>query len=229
MAITSLILGIVSFMCLGLLAGLPAIILGHIAYRQARKAPDQYTGKGMAMAGFVMGYASVLTTIAIVSFVAGLVLPAIAKAKAQAGMFVPNMAQAKANAQSIQCLNNMKNIGLALRIYSVDHQGLFPFNVSTNESRIAPPGAGKAAAAPMDPVRVFQALANELSSPKFLVCPADEPKAPAASFTDLQLDNISYELEMGPRVKEANPEEVLARCPIHGHELLCDGSVQKRR
>jgi hypothetical protein len=81
----------------------------------------------------------------------------------------------------------------------------------------------------MDTVQIFRAMSNELGSPVILVCPADSSRQPAASMATLTAANISYEVETGPEVTESNPQQVLARCPIHGHEVLCDGSVQQRR
>lgn len=54
MAITSFLLGSVSLMCLGL-AGIPAIIVGHVARRRIRREPERYKGTGLAIAGFAMG------------------------------------------------------------------------------------------------------------------------------------------------------------------------------
>jgi hypothetical protein len=207
MALTSLVLGIMSVLCLGPFAGIPAIILGHTAHRRTRNAPDQYAGRGLAIAGFIMGYASILLTALVVLIFAARVLP--------------QMAPARSQAQRIKCFNNMKNIGLAFRIWATDHQDQFPFNVSTNQSEMLETSGGIA----KDTVKIFQTLSNELGTPTILVCPADTSKRPARSFADLQGANISYEVETGPEVKETNPQEVLARCPIHGTELLCDGSV----
>jgi type II secretory pathway pseudopilin PulG len=211
MATSSLILGILSVMCLGLLAGLPAIVLGHQARRKVRTQPEQYAGDGLAMAGLVMGYASIFTTICLIAVLAGLALPALAKAKARA--------------QSIVCINNLKQIGLAFRIYANDHQDRFPFNPAGKATK--PAGLGEGASS--DPVTVFEALANELVTPRLLICPADPRKHPATGFGTLQPSNVSYELEVGPEVKTTNPQAVLARCPIHGNELFCDGSVQQGR
>jgi hypothetical protein len=210
MATASLVLGILSVVCFGLFAGVPAIVLGHMAHRRARKAPDQFGGAGKAIAGFAMGYASVITTLFLAGVGAGLLLPVLAKAKAKA--------------QSIACMNNMKQIGLAFRIWANDHQDRFPFNVSTNDNV-----AVKLGDTVEDPVKIFQMLSNELATPKILVCPADSAKHPAMGFGNLRASNFSYELEIGSEVKTTNPEEVLARCPIHGHELHCDGSVQQTR
>jgi hypothetical protein len=211
LAIGSLVCGILSFVCFGPFAGIPAIVMGHKAYRSARQAPDQYAGQGLAVAGLVLGYLnSLLFAIALLAILAGMLLPALA--------------QAKSKAQSISCMNNMKQIGLGFRIWATDHQDRFPFNVSTNAV-----GGGKAGDVLDEPVRIFQMLSNELANPKVLVCPADRSKHPAATFGALDPSSISYDLDTSPEVSPAAPQEVLARCPIHGHELHCDGSVQQTR
>jgi hypothetical protein len=206
MAIASLVLGILAVMCFGPFAAIPAIILGHIAYNRSRTAPGQYSGGGLAIAGFVMGYVGLLATTAVL---AGLLLPALAKAKSKA--------------QSIACVNNMKQIGLAFRIFATDHGDRFPFNVATNETGVRIEATG------MDEANIFRTMSNELGSPRILVCPADASRQPAQSMANLTAANISYEVEFGPEVKESNPQAVLARCPIHGHELYCDGSVHQTR
>ncbi len=205
MAITSLVLGILSVMCLGLFAGIPAIILGHTAHRRTRNAPDQYAGRGLAITGFVLGYASILLTALVVLIFATHVSQ--------------QMAPARNQAQRINCINNMKNIGLAFRIWAADHQDRFPFQASANQS--GEPGEARV----MNSAQIFQTLAKELATPTILVCPNDPSKRPAKNFTSLQPANVTYEVETGPEVNGTNPGEVLARCPIHGTELLCDGSV----
>jgi hypothetical protein len=136
-------------------------------------------------------------------------------------MMLPAFAKARSRAQSITCVNNMKQLGLAFRIWATDHQDLFPFNVATNKTETAESTLSRTT----DAVEIFQALANELGSPKVLVCPADRSKQPAPSLARLQRDNVSDEVETGPDVRPDNPGEVLVRCPLRGHELLCDGSV----
>lgn len=206
MAIASLVLGILSVMCFGLFAAIPAIILGHTAHRRVRKAPDRYGGGGLAIAGFSLGYFGLLFTTAVL---AGLLLPAFAKAKSKA--------------QSIQCVNNLKQIGLGFRVFATHHGDRFPFNVATNETgvQINTPG--------MDTVQILRALSNELSNPKLLVCPADSSVWPAESIASLGPANVTYQLESAAEVKPSNPQEILAWCPMHGHKLYCDGSVQQRR
>ena len=58
-ATASLILGILSVTCFGLLAGIPAVILGHIAKSNIRKSGGRLSGDGKATAGLIMGYISI--------------------------------------------------------------------------------------------------------------------------------------------------------------------------
>ncbi len=47
-----------------------------------------------------------------------------------AGMLLPSLAKAKAKANRISSVNNLKNIGLAARIYATDHEGRMPENLA---------------------------------------------------------------------------------------------------
>src|SRR5215469_11011485 len=43
-----------------------------------------------------------------------------------AAMLLPALARAKARAQRVHCVNNLKQIGLAFRTFSLDNQNSFP-------------------------------------------------------------------------------------------------------
>jgi hypothetical protein len=90
--------------CLGLLAGLPAIITGHVARHRARKAPEHYGGAGFAKAGIVMGYVSI--------FVA-MIFAAIA---------IPSLLPARTHAQRNACIYNLRQIDAAKAQWALENR-----------------------------------------------------------------------------------------------------------
>lgn len=211
LAITSFVLGLLGFICFGLVTGLPAIICGHMAHNRARRDPARYGGSGFAIAGFVLGYLSILGTIVIAS------------------MLLPALGKAKARAQEVNCMNNLRQVGLSFKIWQLDHQDLFPGNVSTNDGGVREiTETNEAEHTARNPAQLFQVLSNELATPKVLVCPADTGKQIAPGFVQLSPANISYELHSYPGI-ETNLESALAVCPIHHHSVLVDGSVKSGR
>jgi len=68
LAIASLVCGIVSlFFCyLSAIPGIPAVICGHLALSAMRNSLYPVSGRGMAIAGLVLGYLGILFTLAIV-------------------------------------------------------------------------------------------------------------------------------------------------------------------
>src|SRR5436853_4454186 len=55
-AVASLVLGILSVTILWIIAGIPAIILGHLSRSSIRRSIGELKGNGMALAGLIMGY-----------------------------------------------------------------------------------------------------------------------------------------------------------------------------
>lgn len=53
-------LGLLGNLGLGPFAGVPAVIAGHVASARARRWPLTHGGRGIAIAGFLLGYASLL-------------------------------------------------------------------------------------------------------------------------------------------------------------------------
>lgn len=110
---------------------------------------------------------------------------------------VPASAKAKARSQRLRCVDNLKQIGVAFRGFGTDLSGFEP-----NATNSLPPEAAPANPAP--PVthpgetsaqvsQLFRALANELKTPKILVCPSDLERSPADSFsTNFSNANVSY-------------------------------------
>ena len=67
LAMTSMILGIAGIVLiwlpivdfLGILGAIVAVILGHIGFSQINRPGNMQGGRGMAIAGFVLGYISI--------------------------------------------------------------------------------------------------------------------------------------------------------------------------
>ena len=212
LAITSFVLGLLSLVCLPILAGIPAIICGHLARSRARRLPGLYGGAGFALAGLIMGYVSFVVVLVI--------LPA---------MLLPALSQAKGRAQSVNCANNMKQIGLAFRTWAIDNNDNFPFNVSTNKGgtlELCAPGSD---GFDRNAAFHFQVMSNELTTPNILVCPADSKEAASARFPGSPAGVCELQMRTGSELMRPNPDQVLAICPIHNNVLRCDGSVQRER
>lgn len=125
----------------------------------------------------------------------------------------------------VSCSNNLKQIGLSFRVWAMDNDGQFPFNVSTNAGGTREFCARDADGFDSNAALHFQVMSNELSTPRLLVCPKDWSRKPAVSFASLEAKNVSYRLRSGTNVNESNPTAVLAVCPFDGNTLRCDGSV----
>jgi hypothetical protein len=63
LAVASLVCGILSVCCVGFLTGIPAIILGVMAMNKEKTDPEHYGGKGMALAGVIMGGFSIVISL----------------------------------------------------------------------------------------------------------------------------------------------------------------------
>jgi hypothetical protein len=117
------------------------------------------------------------------------------------------IAEAKARAQSIACANNLKQVGLAVRIYSSDNNDANPPD--------------------------FLTMSNELRAPKILFCPGNTNHPAVMTWADFATTSSSYEfLTAGVTNADTDPGRIMTYCRTHNIFGLCDGSVQnysKRR
>jgi prepilin-type N-terminal cleavage/methylation domain-containing protein len=106
-----------------------------------------------------------LVVIAIIAILAALLLPALSDAKKKG--------------KGAQCINNLRVIGIAFRLWANDNneQSQFPWAVAVKEGGsgwIKPPDSG-------DWTDNYRAASNELVMPKILACPMDKQKSPLTS------------------------------------------------
>src|SRR5438552_1305622 len=116
-------------------------------------------------------------------------------------MFLPTANHPRVSASRIRCVNNLKQVGLAFRIFATDHNDKFPTRTSTNED-------GSIKYLPNSEIyRYFQSLSNELNTPVLLVCPSDTRRE-ATNFAALRNINISYFIDLD--ASATNPQSLLA-------------------
>jgi hypothetical protein len=127
--------------------------------------------------------------------------PSVVPVAIVAGVALPALAKAKQRAQSISCINNLKQIALAGRIYANDHGDVLPAD--------------------------FAAMKAELNSPKILVCPGDSSKSASRDWNTFNFAESSYEM-VSPGAKTSDAQKVFVRCRIHGSVALVDGSAHQR-
>jgi len=69
LAIVSLVSGILSVTCCGAITGIVALITGYMAKNNADSNPEQYGGRGLAVAGMILGGISIVLTVLYLIFV----------------------------------------------------------------------------------------------------------------------------------------------------------------
>ena len=131
-----------------------------------------------------------LVVIAIIAILAALLIPVLARAKVQARRTI--------------CLNNLKQIGVAMRAWASDHDNKFPWRIEQSDGGGKPNGTGNATVNFQ-----FSFVSNELAMTKVLLCPTDTVRRePALSFSTINLTNVSYCL--GNEADEQRVSNILA-------------------
>ena len=112
--------------------------------------------------------------------------------------------KAKMTATRVQCLNNLKRIGLAMHVWASKHNNEFP--ASWNEIR------------------------EELQASHIVICPGDEDRKQYLELevSHIQQDMSSYKLYLpGNQQPGIDPMQIIAQCMVHGSFCLGDGSAHQ--
>jgi hypothetical protein len=199
LAVTSLVLGVLGVFTCGITA-LIGLIFGIVAMTKVKNSGGRLGGFGLALAGTI---------------VSGIFLFMI---PIYAAMLLPALAAAKQKAQEINCVNNEKQLALAVKIYSGDHNGQLP------------------------PAATWcDAIKSGVGSEKVFKCPAENSDSRCDYAFNAKLDGMDknkidphtveiFESDGGWNAK-GGPELMIGK-PRHARVFVvafADGSVQQLR
>lgn len=128
----------------------------------------------------------ILVVVAMIAILVGFVLPLLARRHPPNGR--------------IKCVNNLKNVGLAFRIYATDNNDRFPWEIPGKQGDVHINYLS-------DPTEYLRILSNELSTPKIVICPRDTRRE-ATNWINFSRSNISY--FVSPDASESLPQAFLA-------------------
>ncbi len=112
-----------------------------------------------------------------------------------AAMLLPALAAAKRKAQRINCISNLKQIGISFRMWGDDNNGQYPMTVlvanggaeeyvysaQNNNLGLTPPAPYSKVYAP---AACFTVMSNTLDNPALLACPSDSTSPHSSAATN---------------------------------------------
>ena len=109
-AVASLVLGILGLILIGPLGAIPAIICGHLARTKIKQNPQTLTGDGLAVAGLILGYITLVLSVVIT-----IVYFTVSAANAKAGEESENTARIAISRSAVGM------IAVAIDLYESDN------------------------------------------------------------------------------------------------------------
>ncbi|MBX7255138.1 MAG: DUF4190 domain-containing protein [Candidatus Hydrogenedentes bacterium] len=174
MAIASLVLGICSYLCTGPLCSVPGIITGVVSLSRIRKSRPKLRGEGLAIGGIVLSGVNLALCVVMIPMMAAIMLPALARAREAA--------------RRASCQNNLKQLGLVVKMFANESDGeYYP---------VLSPESGKLMFANMSAVSKSPVYPEFFTDASILICPsdpsADTEAAAAAQDPETILDDTCY-------------------------------------
>ena len=152
------------------------------------------TRSGSRLGAFTL--VEMLTVIAIIGILAALLLP--------------TLSEAKARAKRIECMNDLRQIGVGEHLFAGDHNGKLPTSVSINDGGALEYVnlAYQSYASFYFSYEFLVPLAEDIHVPGLLVCPSDLERYPGTNFSTINNWDLSYDVGLNSDLM--NPEMVLA-------------------
>ncbi len=122
-----------------------------------------------------------------------------------AGLLLPAMANRGSKSNRITCVSNLKQIGLAFRMWSNDHGEKFPWEITSKGNN----DGTKEFAKTGEVWRHFQAVSNEVNTPKVFVCGNDGERKRVANW-DSFTNNSHLSYFIGLDAKSSQPQTILS-------------------
>jgi prepilin-type processing-associated H-X9-DG protein len=125
-------------------------------------------------------------------------------------LLLPRIARPRRAYAGIDCGNNLKQVGLAYRIWEGDNGDIYPMGISVAS------GGSMEMVATGNVLQTFMVMSNELSTPKILFCPEDKTRTwptagwPTNEFASLSASNLSYFVGVDVTNDTANPKMFLS-------------------
>jgi len=131
-----------------------------------------------------------------------------------AAMLLPALLPPQRRISHIGCVNDLKEVGLAYRIWSGDNNDKYPFAISVTN--------GGTMEVADQAWQTFAVMSNVLSTPKVLTCPDDMARTQATTFgNDFPSNHISY--FVGLDGDDTHPLGILS-----GDDNLAVGGIRMR-
>jgi hypothetical protein len=114
-----------------------------------------------------------------------LLLVIVATAVLLCFIVLPGLPQRHVNSPRVHCANNLKQIGLSFELWAGDNNGRFPMQVPVAQG-------GTMELSPTNVAAHFRVMSNELTTPKVILCPADDRIQATNFLADLDNSHVSY-------------------------------------